>query len=103
MPSVYFIEKAFGTYNNALKEAGLTANHVRSVKGKRKKYGSQEEIIDALRQKAELLGRTPTHRDINTDPMMPCASQITKFFGSFTNCLIAAGLPVNCHKATSKT
>ena len=55
----------------------------------------REEMLAALRRKAQQLGKTPTRRDIDNDPSMPSSYFLRTKFGSYNQALLAAGLPVN--------
>ncbi len=92
MPSLNTYVNKFGSWNRALKEAGLSVNVGRT----------NEELIDLLKAKAESLGRTPTIRDINSDKSMPSTMPYIKIFGSWNQALKAAGLTPN-HVRCKKT
>lgn len=85
MPSVSLYKKRFGCYNTALKLAGLSPNV-----GK-----PDEELLTMLKQKAEKDGKTPTCKDVNSDPDMPSVTAYKKRFGSYNAALKLAGLPVS--------
>ncbi|MBO3794335.1 homing endonuclease associated repeat-containing protein [Bacillus subtilis] len=111
------IKRNFGSFNKALKAAGLTPNieHSRTrinpytkeelieilqhallaagltpnKRGKKGKTNTDQELIKILQQKAIELGRTPKAVEVNR------LNSIVKYFGSFTKGLIAAGLIPN--------
>jgi hypothetical protein len=56
---------------------------------------SQDELIEALKGLAELLGRTPRARDADADPDVPCRSTYVNRFGSWRKALEAAGIPLD--------
>ena len=51
-------------------------------------------MIDFIKVKAKRLGRTPTHRDINSDNNMPSIMAYTHRFKSWNNALKMAGFSV---------
>lgn len=55
---------------------------------------TKEEIIAALQRLAKELGRTPTKRNLEERDDVPSIFIINKYFGSFNNALIQAGLAV---------
>ncbi len=55
---------------------------------------TKEEIILALQKLAEELGRTPRASDLDNRSDMPGRGTTIRYFGSFNNALIAAGLDV---------
>ena len=83
-PKPYY--KRFGSWNNALKKAGLDINI-------RKDY-TNEELLDMLRKKAKELGRSPSGDEVNDDVNMPNRSTYDKHFGSMNNALKLVGLEV---------
>ncbi|MBS4161310.1 hypothetical protein GWP49_29960, partial [Klebsiella pneumoniae] len=82
---VQSIIKQFGSFNNALKAAGLSINRV----GTRTKPYTKEELIEILCQKANELGRSPKFYEVIQ------RHTVIKYFGSFNEGLIAAGLSPN--------
>ena len=86
MPSGDTYERRFGSWNNALKAAGLQINNT--------DY-SDEELIEMLREFAEKLGKTPSIKDLRKDPSMPSAKAYRDHFGKWNNALKAAGLQIN--------
>lgn len=59
---------------------------------------SRDELIEALRQLAERLGRTPTGPEAMADPHTPSHSTYARRFGSWREALEAAGLPLDPRK-----
>ncbi|MEC0341950.1 homing endonuclease associated repeat-containing protein [Bacillus sonorensis] len=78
------IVKHFGSFNNALKMAGLLPNKERS-----KMVYTKEDLIEILQQKAKELGRTPKMEEIKQK------SSIVKYFGRYGKALEVAGLSPN--------
>ena len=77
----------FGSWNQAKRLAGLRA----------RRFATREELLQALRDLGERLGRTPTARDIDAHRgLVPSKSLYWHTFGSLTEALREAGfdLPV---------
>jgi len=87
-PDISIYSEHFGTFNNALKEAGL------EVKYQFRKW-TKEDLLNKLIKKANQIGKTPTQKNIDKDPLMPAKGNYGKYFGSFTNAVRLAGLDVN--------
>ncbi|MEC0383451.1 hypothetical protein P8818_00445 [Bacillus velezensis] len=81
------IKRHFGSFNEALKTAGLIP-HIEHSRTRTTLY-TKEELIEILQQKAKELGRTPKKREIKQ------SATIRKRFGSFHKGLEAAGLTPN--------
>ena len=79
-PSASTFYDAFGSWNNALRSAGLKTNS-------RRKYNDKELIL-ILQQKAKELGRTPRIYDMKK----PSYGTYCNRFGSWVDALKAAGL-----------
>ncbi|MBR3252842.1 DEAD/DEAH box helicase family protein [Candidatus Saccharibacteria bacterium] len=94
--SGYTYVTRFGSWNNALKAAGLDIN-------KQQKVRTREELINDLQRKAQELGRTPTRRDVDTDPKMACGGVYAAFFGSWNNALKVAGLEIILQSKRNQT
>ena len=86
VPSSFVYFRRFGSWNNALRFAGLKINV-------RKDY-TKEELLKLLKGKFEQLGRSPTIDDVNKDKNMPDRDTYESHFGSFNKALEAAGLEV---------
>jgi hypothetical protein len=56
---------------------------------------SRDDLIEALRELAERLGRTPGAMDAKTDPHTPSHNTYALRFGSWRRALEAAGLPLD--------
>lgn len=56
---------------------------------------SQEELIESLKELAELLGHTPRARDADADPHVPCHCTYVNRFGSWQEALEAAGIALD--------
>lgn len=92
MASVKSFERTFGSFNKALKAAGLGVNITRGS------Y-TREQLIKQLKQKAAKLGRTPGAQVVDQDPKMASARVFRTHFGSFKKALEAAGLGLNAGDA----
>ena len=92
----------FGSYNKAVEAAGLkpnkrgASNNFRSIK-------TNEELLDQLRQKANELGKTPSVKDIASDPSMMSPATYTKRFGSYSNAVELAGLKPNAGRHKNRS
>ncbi len=78
----------FGSFNNALREAGLPIR-------KKHKNSSKEEAIKKLKDLYIKLGRTPSNKDMGkASKLGECPSEVTymRWFGSFNNALELAGI-----------
>jgi len=71
------------------------------MKWKRSHY-NKEDIIEALQELAEKLGKTPTWLECVNLSKIP-VSRLTKLFGTLNNALSAAELPVNRVRAKKST
>jgi hypothetical protein len=67
--------------------------------GMTKKRFSEDELIEALKGLAELLGRTPRARGADADPRVPCHSTFVNRFGSWRKALETAGIPLDPRNA----
>lgn len=64
---------------------------------------TDEELLDALRELAEQLGRTPKNDDVDALPDFPGRKAFSNHFGTWNNALRAAGLPLNLeHRPRAK-
>ena len=89
VPGVGAVQTHFGTWNAALRAAGLEVN---------KEYGrwTRELAIAALRRDASRRGRSPTSEEWRVARRSrPHAATVEKLFGSWNAGLRAAGLPPN--------
>lgn len=64
----------FGSFRGALEKAGLTGRFFAAL--------PDEELLDLLRKKADLLGRAPGRHDLDSDPTVPSWWLYQKRFGS---------------------
>jgi len=79
--------KKFGSWNNAIKQAGLNVNNAHSV--------SDNELIADLQKFAESIGKTPTYTEMkNKGPRD--GTTYERHFGSWNNALEKAGFKINC-------
>lgn len=86
-PSAATVERHFGSFQDALIAAGLQHETVESW--------PREAIVDALRDGARRLGRTPRAGDANDDPLLPPARLTATRFGSWGAAIRAAGLDLD--------
>ncbi len=85
MPSKGVCRKFFGSFNNAMREAGLIVNY----------KINREELIIILRKLYSELNRTPTREEINERGDCPSILPFVKKFGSYTAACLRAGLTPN--------
>jgi len=96
MPSLNTFIRYFGSWNLALKAAGLTlAYHTNIVR-------SKEELLELLVVYSKVLGRTPTKREVQNNKEMPSTTTYTKHFGSYGQACEKADLLVNTRAAHIK-
>ena len=88
MPDRDTYERYFGSFNKALEASGLEVKYVF-------RKWTKEELLQKLREKSKKLGRSPTQRSIDKDPLMPGKGNYRKYFGSFNKTIRKAGLVVN--------
>lgn len=89
--SVKPLKSHFGSYNKAILAAGFEPV-VRIWSGSRR--WSDDEILEALRQKAEQLGRSPSGDDLKRAGDHPTLHTVIRHFGTLNNALKKAGLPI---------
>lgn len=82
-PSATTYESRFGSWNNALKAAGLKVNS-RSF--------DKKELIENVKQLAKELGRIPKAKDLKSREWCASGSTYRKYFGSWKKALAEAGL-----------
>lgn len=87
MPCYETYRMRFGSLDNALELAGFPRQNQH-----RRVFTSREEIVEVILKRKRETGKTPTKRELNSDPEMPSDRQIRKYFDSFNNAIIAAGL-----------
>ncbi|MEA2037266.1 MAG: hypothetical protein U9O94_07170 [Nanoarchaeota archaeon] len=80
----------FTTWNNALREAGLTLNKLR-------KY-SDEDLITLLRILANRLNKSPSAREMDFAQAFPDSKVYIQRFDSWSKALIMAGIKPNKRK-----
>ena len=83
-PSSGTYDYRFGSWNNALNEAGLSIREVY-------KY-TEEKLIKILQKLAQELGRTPKESDIQNRSDLPAVRTFIVYFGSWFNALREANL-----------
>ncbi len=84
LPYVEYIKRRFGSWNGALKAAGLEPNYHTDC--------TKRQIIRDLQIYASQLGRTLTIRDLKKCKYLPSPSTVVFIFGSWNNAKEAAGL-----------
>jgi hypothetical protein len=57
--------------------------------------GKKDSVLNAFKQLADKLGRTPTQVDINNDSECPSHPEFYRLFGSLDAVAVALGLPAN--------
>src|SRR3972149_10373533 len=81
-PSHNLYKSRFGSWNNAIKCAGLIPGQ----------YISNEELLESLRRFKGEEGRIPKQEDFVNNPKYPGFMTIVKWFGSWNNALRLSGL-----------
>lgn len=82
MPSYPTYKYRFGSFQNAIKKAGLKRKKLQKRKPDTARY-TEKDLIDKLSKKAKCLGRVPTQQEFNSDPDMPSFSTYVYRFGSY--------------------
>lgn len=85
MASMQTFRRVFGSHRKALKAAKLPQA---LVGGK----NTEQELIDQLRELYIKLGRTPTIKDVKSEPGIASVYTFKRTFGSFKEALISAGI-----------
>jgi hypothetical protein len=85
-PSASTFVRRFGSWNNAIREAGLIPRE-----GKGVSY-TDEQLLDFLKELHKELGRLPTNSDLRSNPHYPVPTTYRTRFGSLVNALELAGL-----------
>lgn len=88
-PSGMVFEKRFGSWNKALRAAGLTPKS-------RKDY-TRQELIKQLQDLGKRLGRTPITQDIKDDKAVTTDVTFKRHFGGVEEALEAAGFEILDH------
>ncbi len=83
-PSDVPYKKRFGSWNNAIKTAGLQVNRFNNI--------TDEELLECLLQFYEENGKSPTIKDFYHNPRYPSFRTYTNRFGSWKDALDFAGL-----------
>lgn len=86
MPSIHWYKKEFGSWNDAVRAAGLEPNTAPA------REMDDEELLDQLREFAEELGRTPRAHELSDADQMPSSVTYQNRFGSWNEALLEAGL-----------
>lgn len=74
LPDVSTFERRFGSWNDALKAAGMEGAHDRS----------DDAILQQLAALLVRLGRAPTKREVDADSSVASSGLYTKRFGKFS-------------------
>jgi len=85
MPAKGNYRKYFGTFNKAVRKAGLSVNY----------NISKEELISILRRLYSKLNRTPTREELKLQKDCPSLTPFVEKFGSYTAACLRAGLTPN--------
>jgi hypothetical protein len=80
---MWVVTERFGTWNNALVQAGLKPGF--------KRGWTKKELIQEIRWVAKKLGRTPTNREFNAHSTS-CVVTVRNRFGTWDRAIKAAGL-----------
>ncbi len=92
-PSFVTYQREFGTWNNALIEAGLETND--------KKY-SRKQLIEKMQQFSNENNRPPKMDDFVNNPKYPGYDTYLREFGGWNNAKIMAGFETNDNTARSR-
>ena len=86
-PSSGAFKRAFGSFNAAVRAAGLKAARAR--------HYTDQELLELLRILAQKMNRIPRQNDMNAEIGFPGATVYCKRFGSWGNALACARLETN--------
>lgn len=92
-PSYSTYIRMFGTWNNAIKMAGLQVNVFTDL--------TDKELLDYLMQYYDSARRPPIQKDFENDSRYPHFGVYIKRFGNWNNALKKAGLIVNVFRNTT--
>ena len=81
MPSGMIYVTRFSSFRNALKAAGCPSVFA----------ADDDTLLEMLRELGKKLGRTPSRRDVDSEPSMPSSAFYKKRFGSYSKAVLAAG------------
>ncbi len=84
-PSFEVYQKRFGSWNNAIKKAGLNINH---------EY-TDEQLIVCIKSSGFETGKIPTVKDFSGNPKYPNFTTFIRRFGTWTNTLKHAGYDID--------
>ena len=101
-PSYVTFQRRFGSWDNALKMAGLDINSYRHHEVKlniperepQKNYTDEELLNELIRFEKEY-GRSPTEADFRNNPEYPSYVTFQRMFGSWIGALKLAGLDID--------
>jgi hypothetical protein len=85
-PAASSVQATFGSWRAAVRAAGLTAQ--------RADPWTRQDVIQALRDSAARLGRSPTVADTRTQQALPSEPSVRRLFATWNAALRAARLPV---------
>jgi hypothetical protein len=87
-PSSMYVRRRFGSWDKALKRAGLKPSRRRQGR-----YWTEQEVVHALRAWAKRHGRAPRAQGwTKAAPTHPCARSVWMRYGTFGAAVAAAGL-----------
>lgn len=89
-PSSKTYKNHFGSWNSAIKMAGLDTNY-----GKRGQLYTNRQLLEYLKKFYEDNGRVPFHYDFNNNPKYPSFNTYIDHFGSWNSAIEKVGLQVN--------
>lgn len=93
-PNTY--KDTFGGWEAALNAAGISKNSIRS------NQLSDAALLESIKRFYRDNGRAPKHEDCSNSDYLKAHMIYTRRFGSFTNALNMAGVPINAPVYTSK-
>ncbi len=93
-PDVKIYSRRFGSWNKALRKAGLNVNRVANI--------TNNELLEDLKRVADNLSRPPTQIDIDNHGKFSHGTYQSRF-GSWNNALQEAGLELNNRRKIPRT
>lgn len=89
-PSIYPYFKQFGTWNRAIKAAGMKVAFIGSTRKYTKQY-----LIKCIKEQYKKTSKNPTQREFEKLPNYPDPTTYCSYFGSWNKALIASGIKPN--------